>query len=66
VNLERYLLYCNTDGTCSLKREGDDGPPRHCENLMDGVALAQDLKGDSRMQLTVFDPDGKVLLRSFA
>ena len=66
MNLERFLLYCNADGTCSLKREGDQSPPRPCENLVDGVAMAQDLKGDGRMQLTVFDPDGKVMLRSFA
>ena len=66
MNLERYLLYCNADGTCSLKCEGDDGPSHPCVSLVDGVALAQDLKGDGRMQLTVFDPEGKVMLRSFA
>jgi hypothetical protein len=66
VNLERFLLYCNTDGTCSLKREGDHGPPHQCDSLVDGVALAQDLKGNRAMQITVFDADGKVMLRSFA
>jgi hypothetical protein len=66
VNLQRFLLYCNPDGTCSLKREGDNAPPHRCENLVDGVALAQDLKGEARMQLTVYDPKGNILLRSFA
>jgi hypothetical protein len=66
VNLERFFLYCNADGTCSLKREGDQATLQRCDSLVDGVAKAQDMKGDNSMQLTVFDPEGKVMLRSFA
>jgi hypothetical protein len=62
----RFFLYCHPDGTCSLKRDGDDDPPRNCASLIEAVQLAHDLKGGSRMHMTVYDPAGKVLLQSFA
>ena len=66
MSLQRFLLYCNPDGTCSLKLEGEALPPQVCENLVEGVVLAQNLKGENQMQLTVYDPEGRVLLQSFA
>jgi hypothetical protein len=62
----RFFLYCQTDGTCSLKRAGDDAPPRPCASLIEATQMAHELKGESNMHLTVYDPAGNVLLQSFA
>jgi hypothetical protein len=66
VSLLKFLLHSNPDGTYILKREGDPAPVRECESLVEGVTLAQELKGDAQMQLTVYDAKGRLLLRSFA
>jgi hypothetical protein len=65
-SIDRFSLYCNVDGSCSVKRVGDEAPAHLCPNLVEAVGMAQDLKSEAAIQMTVYDPAGKVLLQSFA
>ena len=64
---ECFNLRCQADGTCTVQRAGEETAPRHtCATLVEAVTFAQTLKTGRRMQMTVYDPEGKVLLQSFA
>jgi hypothetical protein len=62
---DRYLIYCHLDGSCSLKHDSPGARTHHCRSLVDTVRLANDLKTCAQMHLTVYDPVGKLLFRSF-
>jgi hypothetical protein len=63
---DRFFLYCNADGTCNVKRGGDEAPSQQCAGLVEAVTLAQDLKNGSSIHITVYDSAGKILFQSFA
>jgi len=57
--MPEFFLFCEADGRCVLKQEGDDAT-RDFSDVLEAITFLRELNGGRKATLTVYDPTGRV------
>jgi len=60
ADMPQFFLYCQTDGRCVLKQQGEQAT-RQFADILEAVTFISNSDVDRTSTLTVYDPAGRVM-----